>query len=709
MNQILNPTDYYSVYLDDIIIFSKDINSHLNHIVDVFRKLSKAGLKLKKSKCKFGLSEINYLGFIVSPDGVKPDKSKVEPILNWKIPSCTKELQSFLGVCAFYQKFIKNFAHIASPFYRLLRKSTPWSWSESCSNAFMEIKTKLSEIPSLYHPDWKLPFILHCDASDKAIGAVISQKNGQVEKPIAFYSRILNSAERQYSTLDKESLALVSAIKKFKYYLYGKKFFVYTDHNPLKYLKSIKNISGRRARWILDLEEYDFEIDHIPGSDNIVADGLSRSIAALQLESDICLHEVQKKDQKLLPVIQFLQNNIKEEKVNDAETNYLIEHSKQLSIINNLLCHRSRRGLRPVIPTSLRKQMFESCHSKSLSHLGMNKTIDLLSDIAYWPSMKTDVSTWISECQSCQLNKHRNRKPKSNLIPINTSPDVQFWEVDFMGPLPRTINDNQYIIVFINTFTKWVEALAVPDQSSSTAVKAMLECVVYRFGIPDRIHSDQGRHFEGDLFKGICKTMGIKKSRTTPYHPASNGNVERENRKIKEMLRHHVNSNQNDWDRHLSMVLFAIRSAQNASTKYSPAELTLGRKLKTPVALEFSKNIYQKYVKIPDGNAIFQKLVSTLHQTWNIASCNIKKAQELYKNNHDIISSENMYKPGDLVLTKTNGKNKLCNVFSGPHLVLESRHPVYKISDGKNLENYHLIHHDHLYPTQVDTFSPRGG
>lgn len=697
MDKVLGQSDHYSAYLDDIIIFSKDYQSHLSHLEEVFCKLSKAGLRVKKSKCNFGLSKINYLGFIVSKDGVRPDPTKIEPIMNWKKPQGVKELQSFIGTCGYYHKFIENFATISFPLYNLLKKSVSWTWDRSANNAFETLKTKISQISTLNHPNWKIPFNIHCDASDVAVGAVLSQTIDGMDKPVAFFSKTLSVSQQKYSTSDRECLSIVLAIKKFRYYLYGNKFVVYTDHDPLKYLKTCKNISGKRARWILDLEEYDFEIKYIPGHKNTVADGLSRSICAVEFCSSLNMEQEQKKDPKLGIIINCLSsNNLPVESI-DRETNHLVKMLKRLSIEKNVLCHKSRRGIRPIMPNHLRKSVFESCHVNSLAHAGINKTKEAIRCICFWPNMDHDITSWISKCYSCQTNKHKNYTPKSLLKPLLPSHLQQFWEVDFTGPLPTTLHGNRYIIVFINIFTKWVEALAVPDQTAATASKALIECIVSRYGIPDQLHSDQGRQFESEIFKNLCSRLGINKTRTTPYHPSGNGNVERSNRTIKEMLRHFVNSYQNDWDFYLPIVLLAIRSSQHSSTKFSPAELTLGRNLRTPTHVEFSPNSQVNSNSYNDS----QDLIKNFEKIWKIAEENIRKAQQNYKSYHDIDSKNLQLKPGDYVLTKSQRQNKLQPLFTGPHMILDCKHPTYKISDGQDLSKHHIIHHDHLYQTSV--------
>ncbi|KII67360.1 Pro-Pol polyprotein [Thelohanellus kitauei] len=274
-----------------------------------------------------------------------------------------------------------------------------------------------------------------------------------------------------------------------------------------------------------------------------------------------------------------------------------------------------------------------------------------------------------------------------------------------MGPLPLTLNGNRYIIEFINIFTIWVEAIPKPDQSAATASCALIDCVVSRSGIPGQIHSDQGRQFESELFKEKCQVLGITKSRRTHYHPAANGNVERGNRTFKEMLRHHVYEYL-DYRKYLIIVIFSIWQSKHASKRFSPADMTLGRKHKTPANLEFSAiNLCSE-----DGSLITERmqndnLITTFYSILTKAEQNIKLAENSYKNNHDTQMNERQFLPCDQVMKKFWLKTCLSRYLIGSRTVLENRHPVYKISDNKNLSKHYLIYHDYLYPSMNVSFT----
>ena len=268
--------DICLVYLDDIIIFLRTFDDHLQHLNDVFSRLSNANIRLKPTKCSFACSEVEYLGHVVSRDGIRPDPSKIKAVEEFPIPRCTKDVRSFLGLANYYRRFIKNFAAIAALLNKLTGKYVQFSWDSECDIAFSTLKSALTSAPILAYPDFSIPFELHTDASSTGIGFALCQSQGGRNRAIAYGGRDLNPAERNYSTTKRDALAVVEGIKKFCNYLYGQKFTIYTDHNALRWLMSIKDPNGRLARWALFIQQYDFTIVYKAGSENSDADALSR-------------------------------------------------------------------------------------------------------------------------------------------------------------------------------------------------------------------------------------------------------------------------------------------------------------------------------------------------------------------------------------------------------------------------------------------------
>ncbi|KII70617.1 Retrovirus-related Pol polyprotein from transposon 17.6 [Thelohanellus kitauei] len=689
MHKLLKGLDNCMAYLDDIVIFSESFEGHISDIKKVMERLRMFNLKLKPSKCEFAKKELKFLGFIVSGNGLRPDMSNIEPILSWPTPSCKKDIKSFLGACNYYSKFIKNFANLAYPLYRLLRTDRVWKWDDECQKSFSSLKSHLKHIPSIGLPDPSRPFQIYTDASDVALGAVLTQRLGGVERPIGFASQLLNTTQRRYSTIDRECLAILWGIRKFRHYLYGSHFTVMTDHNPLKYLKSMKDPHGRRARWIMELEEYSFTINHIPGRKNVVADALSRNIASTFISSKTSLSEEQAKDPDIVKTIDYISK-----KNRNPDDSPKIGMSNLL-IIDGILVHQSRSGFRPFIPCHQRHEIFDIAHKTSLSHLGVKKTLHLLRETSFWPNMREDVDKWIDECHSCAINKHKNYTPRAPLNHIVASKPFSAWEVDFTGPLPVSKKGNKYLIVFIDIFTKWIEAVPVPAITAETASKALISNIVSRFGIPDSIHSDQGPQFESKLFAQMCSHLNIKKTRTTPYHPMCNGSVERANKTIKQQLRHLVNEFQNDWDECIDLVLLSLRSSFNESTKFSPSELVYGKRIRLPIDLSLERD---HPISIPpDYHVHVQNLNQKLNKLHKTAFINNSNANQRNKRYYDTKVKGLLFNVGEKVFLKKVQTNKLCPLFDGPYIVEKADHPTYLIRHSLNQQITKRTHFNNLY------------
>ena len=278
MGHILRGLEYrYAlIYIDDIIIFSKSVEEHLAHLEEVFGRLHDANVKLNPKKCSFAKQKVEYLGHLVTPQGIKPNPAKIKVVQGFPTPTNLKELRNFLGLATYYRRFVKGFSNIASPLNALTRKGVKFVWTEACSDAFDTLKRALVSAPILAYPNFKEPFLLFVDASSTGIGFTLAQEQNGNEVVIAYNGRGLNRAEQNYSTTEREALALVEGIKKFQPYLHNHKFTVVTDHSSLQWLMNIKDATGRLARWSLLLQQYDFNIIHRPGKHHSNADGLSR-------------------------------------------------------------------------------------------------------------------------------------------------------------------------------------------------------------------------------------------------------------------------------------------------------------------------------------------------------------------------------------------------------------------------------------------------
>ena len=463
MNKVLHGLDWKIclIYIDDIIIFSSTVQEHLHRLAVVFSRLHEANLKLKPSKCTFASHTVDFLGFVVSSDGISPNPDKIEAIRSFPLPTSVKELHSFLGLSNYYRHFVKGFSQIASPLNRLTCKDVVFSWSPECQFAFQTLKDRLCSPPILIYPDFAHPFHLFTDTSQTAVGYVLGQFLDGKEHVIAYGGRELSHAETHYSTTEREALAVVDSIKRYQPYLFGKKFYVHTDHGSLSWLMSVKDPTGRLARWALRLQQYDSDIIHRPGITNGNADALSRRCYSSTVSSptlasidfpvavlgDACpppstLYDLQRKDLDLAVIIAYLESS--ELPTSDSKASALLLSIDSFYLdANGILCHLWSTGKRRVkslctqvvIPSSLCHELLVALHDDPTSgHLGPDKTYEKVRLQYYWPGMYKDVEHWCHSCVDCAMKRTPRNRSKA--------------------PFPVSDNCNWYIAVFSDYYTR---------------------------------------------------------------------------------------------------------------------------------------------------------------------------------------------------------------------------------------------------------------
>ena len=568
------------VYIDDVIVFGDSYESHYQKLRKVLDRLHRANLKLKPKKCSFLQHEVTYLGHVVGGSRIKPDSSKIDKVSNFPAPKSVTEVKSFLGLCSYYRKFIKNFASVAYPLNRLTRKNVKFVWDNNCQEAFNKLKNLLVCAPVLRLPDFSRQFILQTDASNYAIGAVLSQIIDGQEHPIAFASRQLNGAEEKYATIEKEALAIKFGIQMYRPYIFGTHFKIQTDHNPLTYLAKMKDDSQRVARWALLLQEYDFEIEHRKGIDNANADALSRIPPAV---SAVIVHDrddtdtikkEQRKDKFCKLILRKISHPDEYIRLPKGIT------ARRFVVQNDLLYFRSRRGhsLRLVVPDSMQLQILQEDHDIPIAgHLGYDRTLAKIKPRYYWLNLSRDVFWYCRSCLQCQKRKETGRG-KAPLVPIPVKGEpMKQLGIDIVGPLPRTQRKNRFLLVITDYLTKWAEVFPLPEVTAPTVAKILVEEIVCRFSCPRSLLSDQGTNFTSKIVREVCRLLEVKKLQTTIYHPQCDGHTERFNRTLADMLACYVSENDRTWDLYVPYVLFAYRTSVHSSTGFSPFEAVFAR------------------------------------------------------------------------------------------------------------------------------------
>jgi transposase InsO family protein len=625
------------VFLDDICVYARSLSEHDSKLREVFGRLRRYNLKLKAEKCQFLRKEVSYLGHVISEKGVFPERAKTKVIEEYPIPQNVKQLRSFLGLMSYYRRFVPKFSHIAAPLHKLLKKEAPYEWTAEQEQAFHALKGKLISPPVLKYPDFHERFILTTDASGEGLGAVLSQGKIGKDLPVAFASRTLHGAEKNYSTTEKEFLAIVWGMKYFRPYLFGRAFTVVTDHKPLTWIMSVKDPGSRLLKWRIKMEEYEYEVVYKKGALNTNADALSRINKLTAGEG--------------LP-------EEKRERVTEEETKAAI--------------------------------LYEYHDSPVGGHRGMNRTFREIRKKYDWPNMKRDVEEYVKRCKSCQVNKNlgpRHRAPME--ITTTAKQPFQRCALDIVGPTDLTNKGNRYILTFQDDLTKFMAAIPIPTQDAETVAREFVQNIVLKYGIPEEILTDQGANFLSDIFANVCKLLQIKKIQTTAFHPASNGGLERGHRVIIEYLRHYIAEDQKDWDDWVAYATFVYNVTSHRATGYSPFELLYGYKARMPSALQAAptpRYDYDDYVG---------ELRGRLQSAHAIARENLLQSKARSKLDYDKKIVPIALKTGDKVLlfdesVRRGRSRKLSTQWVGPYVVLEVTGVNATIKKGRNAIKVHV-------------------
>ena len=551
------------VYLDDIIVFGKTFDETLAHLDCVMARFKQAGLKIKPSKCRWFQRSVKYLGHIVSGKGIECNPEKTEAVQKWLAPVNVREVRQFVGFAAYYRKFIPNFSQIAKPLTNLTKKSVRFKWDKDCHRAFQLLKEKLVSAPVLSYPMRDGGnFTLDTDASDFAMGAVLSQEQNGEERVIAYASKTLSSEQQNHCATKKELLAVVTFVEHFRQYLYGTAFTIRTDHSSLRWLQNFRNIDGMLARWLASLDRYDYTIVYRKGDHHRNADGMSR-IPTRKCPRNDCLQctrqvnplstsipEVpslgtgdgpaqgmepdsepvqeewleswtvedlskwQSSDPHMSWVISWLKEGQGKPRWKaisryGRDTKAYVAQWESLLLKDGILCRvwyprGYGAGVEPVhqivAPQELRQRILQSLHnSPSSGHLGRYKTVQRVRQRFYCVGYKEEVARWCSRCDTCAMVKPGPHRKRAQMGQVPVGAPLERIAVDVMGPLSKTESGHEYIVVVGDYFTKWTEAFALRNHTAMSVAEVLVQEFIGRFGVPRSIHSDQGREFESSL------------------------------------------------------------------------------------------------------------------------------------------------------------------------------------------------------------------
>ena len=787
-------------YIDDILVFSPDLNTHLQHLQEVFQRLRDAKLTLKPSKCEFGVNKVLFLGHVISANGVCVDKRNTDKVQNFPVPTTQKQLRGFLGLCNYYRRFVKNYAKICVPLNALLKKEvkrvfSPSDWTPQCQTAFETLKHALISPPVLRFVDMNKEFVLSTDASQEALGYVLGQKDEDgKEYVIAYGGRAVRTDERKWDSNALECLAIISGIEAYKHYLTHKHFTINTDNGAMKWLMTKKEPTSKYARWIMKIQSFNFTIEHRKGTQNQNADAISRidysrlntsnapqkehschftatinqsttaqnlqehaphirptsthaihsdnietsasnsvnsaclndqegpsqvtfeyenmpsvSINAIETEtndadvSDIATLQRQCDDFK--HIINYLESNIvPEDKALAnlvtvvAENQYVLDDR----VLYHIFTPRTKKVkeqnldnliLQVALPLSQRKDVLAAYHDCKAGggHFGIKRTFAAIKQKNWWPKMYQQIKDYINTCDACQRAKvSRTRHP----VPLNPLPIEDVFSrihIDILCSLPKTKEGYQYVLLVVDSFSKWTEAFSLQTQEAKEIADILYNEIFTRFGAPRCIVSDRGKNFMSKLIKALCEYFQVKRTHTSSYHPETNSTVERANSTLAQAIRTYIDKDQMNWPALLPSIMMAFRSSPcTESTGFSPFQLLFGKEMNLPI----DTTLIPKPTLNANVKQYFEQLIGRLKVVKEIARDNMKIAQEKAKLHHDIRAKEPDFKIGDLVLLKkekveTGLSFKFSDKFEGKFEIIElGPNFTYKL---KNCETNKVI------------------
>eukprot|EP00253_Pinus_taeda_P035744 PITA_35744 len=629
------------IFMDDFTPYGTAFEDALQNLEKVLKQCIEVHLALSTEKCHMMMNEGIVLGHYVSLLGIQVDPAKIQVILTLPIPKTQTEVRSFLGHAGYYRRFIKDFSKIASPLFVLLTKNVEFKWTDDCEKAFDQLKHQLSIAPILRGPNWALPFHISSDASNTTIGAVLGQEENGLPYAIYFISKNMTPAELNYTVTEKEFLAVIYAINKFRHYITGYTTFVHTDHSAIKYLMNKFVTNARVTRWLLLLQEFDITIVDRPGKENVVANFLSR----LKTNENIPVDD-SFPDEYLFAV--------------SAHSPWYADIANYL-VAGKLPSHLSHREKRKIIQQSARYSWISGC----LFHTGIDQEIRICVG-------EDEIYDILKSCHDDPCGGHFADKRIAHKVTLEP---FEKWALDFVGPINPPYNQRVYILVCTDYMTKWVEAKALIKANEEAVLTFLFEEIFVRFGLPRELVTDGGPPFNSHGFKDTLQKYHIKHKMTTPYHPQANGQVESTNKVIEAILKKTIKENKRDWFQRLPEALWAYRTTWRNTSGFSPYELVFGKnaifsvefEIKTlRIALAINLDLTDaQTARLQQLQELDEKRLEAVHQTMMI--------QQQRSKWHDITIKQKQFQKGNWALLYDsrfeNFQGKLRTRWLGPYEV----------------------------------------
>lgn len=692
-------------YLDDVVIYSRSFGEHLEHIRTVLDRLAGAGLTVKPSKLNLVRSEISFLGHLVSGQGIRIDPSRTQAIFKFRPPTSKKGIARFIGMINYFRKFIPRFAELAAPLNALRKKNERFVWGESQEAAFRALKDALGNAPVLAVPDFEQPFVLQTDASNSGVAAVLLQMQGGERRPVAYASRGLTDAERKYSTYELEALAVLFGLERYKFYLEHRRFTLETDNQALSWVLARPRKTGRIARWAVRISAFQFDVRHIKGSENVVADALSRMFEEQEDNSEEDLGGIRHEGMvaAVLGEVPELFGDVGERQDRDRRLSEIKQRIvgggrvPGYEVRRGILCASDPggKGAKICLPEELVAAVFRYYHQSLLGgHLGLFKTLNKIREHVTWPTLYKDVKRLVRQCHQCQQAKPSSGVRHGLLNSERAERPMQKLFIDYIGPFPRSQSGHKYIMVVVDDFSRFCWLLPSYGMTAGVSIKH-LRTVFSWFGPPTTLVSDNAPAFSSGEFRRFCFVNGVRHITTTPYYPQPSL-AERMNRNLKSALIAFHCDHPSRWETSLGWLNFAFNTARHEAHLDTPAALMFAHPVNSPLA-----NLWEISELLPE-----KVTPAGIRETWQRAKRNMARAHKRLEARYNKGRKPARFAPGDLVYTRyTPGRDgrhqvqgKLAPRFVGPWRVIDTPSPVtLRVRDeATGLE--HRVHVSHVKP-----------
>ena len=750
IHEVLKGITFAFGYLDDILIFSPDNKTHLEHLEVVFQRLREADLKLKASKCNFFKKHIQYLGHLVSGEGIEPLPEKLEAVRKMPPPTTPKEVRQFLGLVGYYRKFVPKFADIARPLTNLTKLDIPYEWTNRCQEAFEFLKEMLLKEPILKYPDPSKPYTLFTDASKFAWACVLTQeyehefdgKKRKILHPITYMSGLFKGSQVNWATLTKEAYAIYVSVKKLDHYIQDAEVTLRSDHLPLKSFLQKNTLNTKVNNWAIDITSRcrNIQFEYIKGIKNTLADTMSRLIEITpeieqepeppgqefgydifetlepiettthyinELKEEIQIKQEAIPDD-LLPIVDLTESQLEDIQMKDKFIKNIVNRlvAKQQpegkpyylegKLLKKYIYDNKQRFEVTVVSPNCAPLLLNLAHDQ-LGHNGTARTYMLLKRTYYWKGMKTDISNYVKQCKLCQ---------KQNILPVKYVPGhfsapmapMEFISMDLIGDFTPSSKGNKYALTIICMLTGYTFCIPIPSKKASDVITAYIDNVYSKFGGSKKILSDNGTEFKNQLFEKIAKELGVEfKCYTAPYHPQSNGRIEGFHHFLKSCMTKHISTTM-EWDQVVHLATAAYNFFPNEHSKESPFFLMFGRDPRVPLNTLLTPKI--RYMGTEENILSLE----ALQRIYHLVAENLKIAKERLHKNQQAYPTK--LKTEDMVMIKTHAEGQFQPIYKGYYRIVSfkgNQVQVIPVEGGKP----HLVHiTDVKYIMPVDSIIP---